>query len=98
MQPPDSEGICAALDTDVVIWDAVARSDNHGQVTVGVVNITDKTYKVHKGDVIVSLRNPEESGEELVPLDDEVVDSIFGISGRTARSQRDRRQRASTQN
>jgi hypothetical protein len=78
MLPPDSEGICAALDTDVGIWDAVARSDKDGQVTVAVVNITDKTYQVHKGDVIGSFRNPEESGEELVPLDDEVVASIFG--------------------
>jgi hypothetical protein len=59
----------------------VARSDEHGQVTVAVVNITDKTYQVHKGNVIGSFRNPEESGEELVPLDDEVVASIFGKIG-----------------
>jgi hypothetical protein len=51
MLQPDSEGICASLDTDVGIWDAVARSDKDGQVTVAVVNITDKTYQVHKGDV-----------------------------------------------
>jgi hypothetical protein len=56
----------------------VARSDKHGQVTVAVVNIRDKTYQVHKGDVIGSFRNPEESGEELVPLNGEVVASIFG--------------------
>jgi hypothetical protein len=62
----------------VGIWDEVARSDEHGQVTVAVVNIMDKTYQVHKGDVIGSFRNPEQSGEELVPLDDEVVASIFG--------------------
>jgi hypothetical protein len=60
----------------------VARSDEHGQVTVAVVNITDKTYQVHKGDVIGSFRNPEESGEELVPLDDEVMASIFGKIGK----------------
>jgi hypothetical protein len=78
---PNTEGICASLDTDVGIWDAVARSDEHGQVTVAVVNITDKTYQIHKGDVIGSFRNPEESGEELVPLDDEVVASIFGEIG-----------------
>jgi hypothetical protein len=47
-----------------------------------VVNITEKTYQVHKGDVIGSFRNPEESGEELVPLDDEVVASIFGEIGK----------------
>jgi hypothetical protein len=78
MLQPNSEGICASLDTDLGIWDAVARSDEHGQVTVAVVNIMDKTYQVHKGDVIGSFRNPEQSGEELVPLDDEVVASIFG--------------------
>jgi hypothetical protein len=77
-----SEGFCASLDTDVGIWDAVARSDEHGQVTVAVVNITDKTYQVHKGDVIGSFGNPEESGEELVPLYDEVVASIFGKIGK----------------
>jgi hypothetical protein len=82
MLKPNSEGICASLDTDVGIWDAVARSDEHGQVTVAVVNITDKTYQVHKGDVMGSFRNPEESGEELVPLDDEVVASIFGEIGK----------------
>jgi hypothetical protein len=82
MLPPDSEGICAALDTDVGFWDAVARSDRDGQVTVAVLNITDKIYQVHKGDVIGSFRNPEESGEELVPLDDEVVASIFGEIGK----------------
>jgi hypothetical protein len=82
MLKPNSEGICASLDTDVGIWDAVARSDEHGQVTVAVVNITDKTYQVHNGDVIRSFRNPEESGEELVPLDDEVVASIFGEIGK----------------
>jgi hypothetical protein len=60
----------------------VARSDEHGQVMVAVVNITDKTYQVHKGNVIGSFRNPEESGEELVPLDDKVVASIFGEIGR----------------
>jgi hypothetical protein len=75
MLQPNSEGICASLDT-------VARSDEHGQVTVAVVNITDKTYQVHKGDVIGSFRNPEESGEELVQLDDEVVASIFGKIGK----------------
>jgi hypothetical protein len=47
-----------------------------------VVNITDKTYQVHKGDVIGSFKNPEQSGEELVSLDDEVVASIFGEIGR----------------
>jgi hypothetical protein len=47
-----------------------------------VVNITDKMYQVHKGDVIGSFRNPEQSGEELVPLDDEVVASIFGKIGK----------------
>jgi hypothetical protein len=52
MLKPNSEGICASLDTDVGIWDAVARSDKHGQVTVAAVNITDKTYQLHKGDVI----------------------------------------------
>jgi hypothetical protein len=82
MLQPNSEGICVSLDTDVGIWDAVARSDKHGQVTVAVVNITDKTYQVHKGDVIGSFRNPEQSGEELVPLDDEVVASIFGKIGK----------------
>jgi hypothetical protein len=56
--------------------------DEHGQVTDVVVNITDKTYQVHKGDVIGSYRNPEESGEELVPLDDKVVASIFGEIGK----------------
>jgi hypothetical protein len=66
----------------VGIWDAVARSDEHGQVTVAVVNIRDKTYQVHKGDVIGSFRNPEESGEKLVPLNDEVVASIFGEIGK----------------
>jgi hypothetical protein len=59
MLQPNSEGICASLDTDVGIWDAVARSDEHGQVTVAVMNKTDKTYQVHKGDVIGSFRNPE---------------------------------------
>jgi hypothetical protein len=78
MLQPNWEGICASLDTDVGIWDAVARSDKDGQVTVAVVNIRDKTYQVHKGDVFGSFRNPEQSGEELVPLDDEVVASIFG--------------------
>jgi hypothetical protein len=82
MLQPDSEGICASLDTDMGIWDAVARSDKDGQVTVAVVNITDKTYQIHKCDVIGSFRNPEESGEELVPLDDEVVASIFGEIGK----------------
>jgi hypothetical protein len=82
MLQPDSEGICAPLDTDVGIWDAVARSNKDGQVTVAVVNITDKTYQVHKGDVIGSFRNPEESGEELVPLDDKVVAYIFGEIGK----------------
>jgi hypothetical protein len=43
MLQPNSEGICASLDTDLGIWDAVARSDEHGQVTVAVVNIMDKT-------------------------------------------------------
>jgi hypothetical protein len=52
MLKPNLEGICASLDTDVGIWDAVARWDKHGQVTVAVVNITDKTYQVHKGDVV----------------------------------------------
>jgi hypothetical protein len=47
MLQPNSEGICASLDTDVGIWDAVARSDKDRQVTVAVVNITDKTYQVH---------------------------------------------------
>jgi hypothetical protein len=98
MLRPNSEGICASLDTDVGIWDAVARSDKYGQVTVAVVNITDKTYQVHKGDVIGSFRNPEQSGEELVPLDDEVVASIFGEIGRTQRSQRGDRHTASTRN
>jgi hypothetical protein len=98
MLQPDSEGICESLDTDVGIWDAVARSDTDRQVTVAVVNITDKTYQVHKGDVIGTFRNPEQSGEELVPLDDEVVASIFGEIGRTPRSQREGRQRALTQN
>jgi hypothetical protein len=60
----------------------VARSDEHGQVTVAVMNITDKTYQVHKGDVIGSFRNPEESGDELVPLEDEVVALIFGEIGK----------------
>jgi hypothetical protein len=46
MLQPNSEGICASLDTDVGIWDAVARSDEQGQVTVAVVNIMDKTYQV----------------------------------------------------
>jgi hypothetical protein len=82
MLPPDSEGICAALDTDLGIWDTVARSDKDGQVTVAVVNITDKTYQLHKGDVIGSFRNPEESGEELVALGDEVVASILGEIGK----------------
>jgi hypothetical protein len=82
MLQPNSEGICASLDTHVGIWDAVAISDKDGQVTVAVVNITDKTYQVHKGDVIGSFRNPEQSGEELVPLDDEVVASIFGEIGK----------------
>jgi hypothetical protein len=77
MLQPNSEGICASLDTDVGIWDAVARSDEHGQFTVAVVNITDKTYQVHKSDVIGSFRNPEQCGEELVPLDNKVVASIF---------------------
>jgi hypothetical protein len=49
MLKPNSEVICASLDTDVGIWDAVAMSDEHGQVTVAVVNITDKTYQVQKG-------------------------------------------------
>jgi hypothetical protein len=78
MLQPNSEGICASLDTDVGIWDAVARSDKDGQVTVGVVNITDKTYQVYKGNIIGSFRNPEQSGEELVPLDNKFVASIFG--------------------
>jgi hypothetical protein len=82
MLKPNLEGICASLDTDVGIWDAVARSDKEGQVTVAVVNITDKTYQVHKGDVTGSFRNLEQSGEELVPLDDEVVASIFGEIGK----------------
>jgi hypothetical protein len=47
-----------------------------------VVNITDKTHQVHKGDVIRSFWNPEQSGEELVPLDEEVVASIFGKIGK----------------
>jgi hypothetical protein len=29
---PNSEGICASLDTEVGIWDAVARSDEQGMV------------------------------------------------------------------
>jgi hypothetical protein len=66
-----------SLDMDMGIWDAVARSNKDGQVTVAVVNFRDKTYQVHKGDVIGSFRNREESGEELVPLDDEIVASIF---------------------
>jgi hypothetical protein len=39
----------------------------------------NKTIRLkQKGDVIGSFRNPEETGEELVPLDKEVVASIFG--------------------
>jgi hypothetical protein len=59
MLQPGSEGICVSLDTDGGIWDAAARSDKDGQVTVAVVNITDKTYQEYKGDVIGSFRNPE---------------------------------------
>jgi hypothetical protein len=76
------EGICTSLDTDVGIWDVVARSDKEGQVTVAVVNTTDKTYQVHKGDDIGSFRNLKQSGDELVPLDDEVMASIFGEIGK----------------
>jgi hypothetical protein len=71
-----------SLDRDLGIWDAVARSDKDGQVTVAVVNITDKTYQVHKGDVIGSFRNLEQSGEELVPLNDKVEASIFRKIGK----------------
>jgi hypothetical protein len=88
MLQPNSEGICAPLDTDVGIWDAVARSDKDRQVTVAVVNITDKTYQVHKGDVIGSLRNLEQRWEELVPLEDEVLAPFSVRSGRIQRSQK----------
>jgi hypothetical protein len=38
MLQPDSEGICASLDTDVGIWDAVAMSDKDGKVTVAIAS------------------------------------------------------------
>jgi hypothetical protein len=50
MLQPNSEGICASPDTDVGIWDAVARSDEHGQVTVAVVNIHTKYTRVMSSD------------------------------------------------
>jgi hypothetical protein len=98
MLKPNTEGICASLDTDVGIWDAVAKSDEHGQVAIAVVNITEKTDQVHKGDVIGSFRNPEESGEELVPLDNEVVASIFGEIGKDPKEPEGGRHTPSTQN
>ena len=77
------KGICAGLrSSDLVLWDALAETDENNTVTVCVMNCSDKEIDLQAGDALGTLRNPEFSKEEIFELSKETIASIFGEIGK----------------
>ena len=81
--PGGTEGLCTAIPgMETPIWDAMVITDEFREATLSMVNVTNKPMKIPAGTVVGQMWNTVEAGDEISPLNDETVNSIFGTIGK----------------
>jgi hypothetical protein len=77
-------GLCMAIHGSALgIWDSACTVDEHGQVVVAIVNMTNDKFELVSGYCFGSMSNSvfEEDGG-INKLNDESVNTIFGNIGK----------------
>lgn len=76
-------GLCSAIPGSVLtLWDALAEVDRQNEVTIAVLNNNEEPLNLQAGDVIGTFHKPAFYGEEITPLTEEFIESMFGDIGK----------------
>jgi hypothetical protein len=80
--PKDAVGICEAIPgSEIGLWDSLGQVNGQNELVMAIVNATDKPFELQAGDRVGVMRNPDSFEEELKPLNEETLASIFGQIG-----------------
>jgi hypothetical protein len=77
-------GLCTAIHGSALgIWDSACTVDEHGQVVVAIVNMTNDKFELLSGDCVRSMSNLVFKADGgIYKLNDESVNTIFGNIGK----------------
>jgi hypothetical protein len=77
-------GLCTAVHGSALgIWDSACTVDEHGQVVVAIVNMTNDRFDLVSGDCVGAMSNSLfEADGGINKLNDESVNTIFGNIGK----------------
>jgi hypothetical protein len=73
-------GLCTAIHGSALgIWDSACTVDEHGQLVIAIVNMTNDMFNLVSGDCVGSMSNSVfEADGGICKLNDESVNTIFG--------------------
>jgi hypothetical protein len=76
--------LCTAIHGSALgIWDSACTVDEHSQVVVAIVNMTNDKFELVSGDCVGSMSNSVfEADGGIYKLNDESVNTIFGNIGK----------------
>ena len=80
--PQGATGVCeTAPNKDLGLWDCLAEVNENHELTVAVVNVSDKEFELPAGACVGAMRNCDFYDDDIFELNDEAVNAMFGTIG-----------------
>lgn len=86
---PGTTGIVSADPRQCLgTWDALVQFQESGNTYITVTNLSEESISVKAGDTVAQVRNPAAHQDDLQPLDDQAIATIFGDIGKDPKDPR----------